>query len=298
MSRLEFDKVMKNRYGLKSVRTGTFEDQAFGNLKRADWTSWDPGTASPTYAWIVEAFASIEKTFGGTPAVEEIAFFANEYEKNDQGDAVKVSDVGASYSAGRLVIYQSVVQSNMMFNLQKELERPAPEQATKRNITHELGHGIAETALTQGSDKPPGADPDLFKEYRAEVGWSDDDKLYDIQEPAVQSALAKKATPPAEFRITPNNVATHDWKERPLTSYMATNAAEDFAEAIMAYVNEPERLKVLSPARFRFIEKHKARWIASGQPKKNIWEQAKDGSSPARVLKPSRPSTIWDRIEP
>jgi hypothetical protein len=296
MTRAEFDKIMKNRYRVATIRKGTFHDQSFGEMKEDEWKDWDPGSSSTVYNWIVEAFGNLEKTFGGLPAVKDIVFFDAEYHRDDQGKPVKFTDIGASYALGQLTIYKAVQQSNMMFNLQGALESPTAEQAVKRNITHELGHGIAETALTQGTDKPPGADPDLFKDYRLAVGWTQDEKLYDIQEVAAQEAFKNKTPPPAQYQIKPDNVATKPWKERPLTSYMADNAGDDFAEAIMAYVNEPQRLKALSPTRYDFIDKRKARWTASGQPKVNIWEQVKRGG-PARTLKPSRPPTIWERVE-
>jgi len=294
MTRAEFDKIMKNRYRVATIKKGTFQDQSFGDMKESEWKDWDPGSSSTVYEWIVEAFGNFEKTFGGLPPVKEIVFFDVEYHRDDQGKAVKFTDIGASYALGQLTIYKTVEHSNKMFNLQGTLESPTAEEAIKRNITHELGHGIAETALTQGTDKPPGADPDLFKDFRRAVGWTDDEKLYDIQEVAVTDAFKNKTSPPAQYQIKPDNVATRPWKERPLTSYMADNAGDDFAEAIMAFVNEPQRLKALSPTRYDFIDKRKGRWIASGQLKVNIWEQVKRGG-PARTLEPSRPRTIWER---
>jgi hypothetical protein len=265
-------------------------------MKEDDWKEWDPGPSSTVYDWIIEAFVDFEKTFGGLPAVKEIVFFDVRYETNNQGNVVKDPSTGASYGLGQLTIYSAVQRSNKMFNLQGTLEKPTQEQAVKRNITHELGHGIAETALNQGTDQPPGADPDLFKDYRQAVGWAKDEHLYDIQEKSVQDAFKNNSVPPVEFQITPSNVDQKPWKERPLTGYMADNPGYDFAETIMAYVNEPERLKAHSPTRFDFLDKRKARWLASGQPKINIWEQVKRGG-PARTLKPSRKPTIWDRVK-
>jgi len=237
MNRAEFDRIMKDRYRVTNIRTGTFQDQAFGDMKQDEWKAWDPGSSSMVYNWIVEALANFEKSFGGFPDVKEIIFFDAEYHRGDQGKAVRSTDIGASYDLGRLTIYSAVEQGNKMFNLQGALESPTSEQAIKRNITHELGHGIAETALTQRTDQPPGADPDLFKDYCRAVGWTQDEKLYDIQETAVQDAFKSNMTPPAQFQIKPENVDTKPWKERPVTRYMADNPGDDFAEAIMAYVS-------------------------------------------------------------
>lgn len=295
VTRARFEKIMNDHYGVKIIRDGTFQDQAFGNMKESDWKPWQEKSSSPVYGLIIEAFVNLEKTFGGLPPVKEILFFDAEYHRDDQGDPIKDTSTGASYHRGILTIYSAVQTGNKMFNMQDALESPTMEQAVKRNITHELGHGIAETALNQGTNEPPGADPDLFKEYLPAAGWKDG-KLYDIQEPAVQTAFAKSITPPPQFEIMPSNVATKPWKERPLTAYMADNPGDDFAETIMAYVNEPERLKKFSPARYAFIEKHKSLWLASAHPKKNIWEETKQGG-PTRVLKPSRPSDIWERTK-
>ena len=296
MTRLEFDRIMKDRYRVKTIRTATFQDQSFGDMQESQWKAWDPGSSSMVYNWIVEAFVNLEKTFGGLPEVKDIVFFEMHYVYDKNNHVVKDPKTGASFSVGQMMIYQAVQTGNEMFNQQGGLETPTIEQAVRRNITHELGHGIAETALTQGTQGPVGADPDLFKEYNPAVGWTKDMKLYDIQEPAVQAAFDNNVAPPAQFQITKDNATTKPWKERPLTRYVAENPSEDFAEAIMAYVNEPELLKKYSPKRFAFIEKHKARWIASGQPKVNIWEQVKRGG-PARVLKPSQPPTIWERAK-
>jgi hypothetical protein len=222
MNRAEFDKIMKDRYRVTSIRTGAIQDQP--HMNQNQWKAWDPGSSSEVYNWIVEAFVNFEKSFGGLPDVKEIIFLDTEYVG---------STTGADYSGGRLTIYSAVQQGNKMLNLQGALESPTAQQAVKRNITHELGHGVFD----------------------------------------------KKT-----------------WKERPLTGYMATRSAEDFSEAIMAYANEPQRLKTLSPARYDFIDKRKARWLASGQPKVNIWEQVIQGG-PARTLKPSRPPTIWERLK-
>jgi hypothetical protein len=282
IGRADFEKVMKSRYGVKSIRDGTFQDQAFGTMKLADWKGWSVSPSSPVYGLILEAFASLEKTFGGLPPVNEIVFFDAEYHRDDNGGPVRDTSTGASYQSGLMVIYSAVQTGNQMFNLQGVFDSPNQAQSVRRNIVHELGHGIAETALTQKTNEPPGADPDLFKEYRLAVGWKDE-KLYDIQENAVKAAFKNNTEPPAQFQIVQGNVDTKPWKELPLTKYMVVNSAEDFAEAIMAYVNEPERLKKHSPARYTFIDTHKSRWVASGHT-------GQGGPTP-RVLKPSKPAT-------
>jgi hypothetical protein len=143
----------------------------------------------------------------------------------------------------------------------------------------------------------------MLADYSTAVGWvkvGDVNQLYDIQEPAVQQALQKGKIPPDQFQITPKNFERNPWKELPLTGYMASEPQEDFAEAVMAYVNEPERLKLHSPSRYAFIDRRKEKWIESGQPKMNIWERASRGIPAPRTLQPSRQAVepkmnVWER---
>jgi hypothetical protein len=293
LSRTEFILTMKNRYRVATVRTGTYKDQVQGDLKESDWTSWDPGASSSTYNLIIDAFVNLEKALGGVPEVNEIVFFETRYALKN-GKAEKDPKVGASFGAGQLTIYHAVETSNQMLTETGGLETPTIEQAVRRNITHELGHAIVESVHFKTTQGPPGSDDKLIDEYKPAVGWARDGNLYDIGEQVVKDAIKDGNVPPSQYHITPDNALIKTWKERPLTAYMTDNPSDDFAETIMAYVNEPKRLQALSKERYNFIDGRKSKWLASGQPKVNIWEQAKQGGSP-RVLKPSNPDTIWDR---
>jgi hypothetical protein len=287
MTRTAFDKVMTDKYRVKTIRTATFADQQFGDMDVAQWKAWDPGSSSLTYTWIVEAFQSFEAQFGGLPPVTKILFADSTYQTNSSGHVVAEPGVLSSYGLGELNIYKGVATTFPQMQISGALKNPTPEESVHRNITHELGHGVAETALDQ-ANQPPGADRQLFVEYRKAVGWTphEPDELFDGGRPDVQQAFSNGTPPPSDARITTINWANSTWKERPLTQYMATNPGDDFAEAIMAYVNDQATLKALAPIRFKFLENHKTRWLASGQPKMNIWKQASQGGA-ARTLKPS-----------
>jgi hypothetical protein len=74
----------------------------------------------------------------------------------------------------------------------------------------------------------------------------------------VQAALSAGRAPPSKFRITGFNWNDPRWIEQPLSGYMTTHPSEDLPEAIAAYVNFPELLRVRSPRRYEFLETHRA----------------------------------------
>jgi hypothetical protein len=196
-----------------------------------------------------------------------------------------------------LIIYKGITTSNVLRQGTDVFTNPTAEQGVHRNIAHELGHGVAEISLGQAG-APPGQDPTLFTDYRRAVGWTagSSPELYDIQAPGVEKALENGTPLPAEAHITPQNWYLSKWKERPLTSYMTDNPGDDFSEAIMAYVNEPDTLKTLSPARYKFLDERKSRWGPAAKKRLNIWESVKQGGQP-RTLEPGRPPTIWERAK-
>src|SRR6516165_896868 len=64
------------------------------------------------------------------------------------------------------------------------LPLPTREESTRRLLTHELGHGLAEAAHS--------IEPGLFDDYKREVGWvaTQPSQLFDIGQPMVQTAIA------------------------------------------------------------------------------------------------------------
>jgi hypothetical protein len=296
MGRPAFENLMRNRYRVKDIHTGTFPEQQIYDMKESDWHAWHPGASSPAYSSIVEAFQNFEKTFGGIPPVDKIIFYEAEYKvEATPGHAEKKTDTGASYSKGILTIYKAVTTSNVLRLGENEFKQPAGAEAVHGNITHELGHGITEIALDQKGSGPAGQDPQMMEDYQLAVGWTatSPQQLYDIQAPGVENALGHGLVPPADALITKNTWVSAKLKERPLTVYMLISPGEDFAEAIMAYINQPEALKTLSPARYKFIDERKAKWGPAAKQHMNVWEAAKKGGQP-RTLLPAEKPNIWE----
>lgn len=279
MRRADFEQQMR-RFGVRRIFTATLEQQRdrlnyFGagrrpgdQLSPSSWTSWDPGGDSPVYDWIVAAFAAFARRLGGVPAVQELGFYAMAYELNSAGTLVRRPNVAAEYGGGRMAVYRSAVTRATGFTLptgRSTAGAPAPlrhlarEQGVIQAVTHELGHGLVETALTPraGARAP---DPAFMNDYRRAAGWTAGSRpaLYDAGVPEVQTALATGRTPPAAYRITQTNWNDLRWIEQPLTQYMTTHPSEDLPEATAAYVNTPDLLRQRSPRRFAFLELRKA----------------------------------------
>ncbi len=197
-------------------------------------------------------------------------------------------DTGASFSAGKLEIFEGVTRGNRMLDLSGHFRSPTKEQAVRRNITHELGHSVVEEGLDQGNVRP-GVDPDIIVDYKLAAGWlkgplpNDPVLLYDAGDPAVQAAVVNHTPFPMDKRIREDNLSS-PWKERPLTKYGTTNVSEDFGEAFMAYVNEPDVLKKFAPRRFEFIDSRKSRWrsrlVNPNQPVPAGNQQQPGGTAP------------------
>jgi hypothetical protein len=293
LSRTAFEKIMQQRYQVQLIHTGTFQEQSFGDIQEKDWHAWDPGDASPIYTWIVEAFEKFEAAFGGVPPVKEIFFFEQSYKQASPGHMVADPGTMASYALGRLTIHKSITTSNILREGTDIFTAPTDEQAVHRNITHELGHGIGEIALDQPPKGPAGQDPQLFVDYRKTVGWTAGNapELFDIQAAGVADALNKGTPPPADAHIRRGNWQSAKWKERPVTRYMTDNPGEDFAEAVMAYVNEPDTLKSLSPTRYKFLDARKSAWAPSAKKLLDPQEAEKQGGQP-RTLEPGKQVTL------
>lgn len=284
-----FRTMMQTRWGVKTIRAGTFEEQEFGGLKRSEWRPWVFDDSSPIYAATVEAFERLSASFGGIPPVDTIVFFQTSY-KRVGGQAVADPSVGASFDRdrtgqGNLVIYAAVITANTLPTTRREKGSQKPPRegtpdkftATLRNITHELGHGI-EQNVAAIRDGQAGPDSALMDEYMKVSGWLlrpgntvEPFVLYDSGDTSVAKAIA--ANPPdtavlaAKPHITSDNFEL-PWKEQPITSYMVNSPSEDFAEAIMGYLNKPDLLRARAPRRFRFIDQHKSRWLSRlRQPK-------------------------------
>jgi hypothetical protein len=281
MSRTDFEEAMR-RYGVGRIVTGTQTEQASlltpqggaprGGVTLPNWQSWDPGTSSPAYRSIVDSFEDFEARLGAYPVVTEILFFKVDYTVNAAGIGVPDPTTGASFGAGHLTVFEASMTSNrglptgrstaaanypqVAVGLSAPAGAPVPlptrEQSARRTFTHELGHGLAEAAMA--------ADNATFQQYQREIGWSQA-QLFDIGVPAVATAIAAGTQPPAQYEITAQNWNSSKWIEQPLTAYMVSGGpSEDFAEAAMAYVEEPNLLLARSPRRFQFLDQNKEAW--------------------------------------
>lgn len=289
MSRAQFEDEMRRRFGVTRIATGTEAEQTSlstpqggapaGGITLPNWQSWDPGPSSPAYRSIIDSFEDFEARVGGYPAVSEILFFKVHYVVNTAGVGVPDPDTGASFGAGHLTVYETAVTSNrglptgrstaaanyppIVIGLSAPgqtrgapIPLPTREQSIRRTFTHELGHGLAEAAMD--------VDPTTFTQYHREIGWTAGPpaQLFDIGVPAVQTAIAAGTAPPAQYQITGQNWNSSQWIEQPLSSYMVSGGpSEDFAEAAMAYVEEPSLLAARSPRRFRFLDRNRQTWL-------------------------------------
>lgn len=282
MARGDFQRQML-RFGVQRIFTATFEEQQdrlnfFGAgarpgdlLPHDTWAAWSPGSDSAVYDWIVAAFAGFARRLGGVPAVQEIGFFETDYKVNRRGDLVREPTVAASFGGGRMAIFRTAVDHATSFDrpvgrsadgTEARVEAMTPQQGVTQAVTHELGHGLVETALTP-RDGPSGRvapDAAFMRDYRREVGWTAGEpaQLFDAGVAEVRTALAAGTTPPAAQRIDETTWNAARWIEQPLTGYMTTHPSEDIAEAIAFFVNSPEILEQRSPRRFAFIESHQA----------------------------------------
>jgi hypothetical protein len=293
-TREAFERTMRRRWGVRSVVTGTQPRQTTeatpgggappGGIVLPNWQSWDPGAASDSYDQILDAFEDFAAAIGGAPAVSEIVFYNVHYDVSGAtGIGTPDPNVGATYAGGHLTLYRAATTGGKWLPAARSTaagpypnvglavtkvrgQSPgapipyAPDaQSTRRNIAHELGHGLGEAALAH--------DPGAFRDFRMAVGWTEGspELLYDVQAPGVASALASTppSTPPASALITINDWNSPAHGEQPLTAYAVEGGAgEDFAESVMALVYEPALLRARSPVRHAFLTQRLASWLS------------------------------------
>lgn len=309
MTREEFEKTVKRRFSVIDVRTGTLAEQQAATVRygvppnpgltASMWQAWNPGPNSEVYRDIIDGILALGKSFGGIPPLAHIVFYDSAYELDASGVAVKQPRTGASYSAGTLTIYRWGSGGDLLARPPLPFARsvaggnypgapvatisgtgtapgaplglPTQREGVMRVTEHELGHGLAEAALTPRGGGTA-ADPEMIRDYAKEVGWypaTGSQKLYDAGSPAVQTAFTKKTTPPAESEITVEHWNDPKWIEQPISGYSVSGGpSEDFAEAVMAYIDNPSLLRSRSPRRFTFLEKRKSLWQPQLTPPK------------------------------
>jgi hypothetical protein len=295
MTRAEFETTMRKRFGVTRIRTGTQQEQEgrltpmggapAGGIHIPNWQAWDPGTDSSAYESIIQGFEDFNLGIGGVPVTKEIVFFETDYELNSAGVPIRRPGTGASFGAGRLTIYKALTTSDKPLPIARSdakgtypsvvigvsmqgsspgapLPLPSRDESIRRMITHELGHGLAEAAM--GPNPATAVDPQMINDYQMTVGWTSGNpsQLFDAGVPAVVSALKSGQLPPANYEIKPDNWNSPQWVEQPLTLYSVMGGpSEDFAEAVMVYIRQPNLLMKRSPHRFDFLDKRKNRWL-------------------------------------
>jgi len=302
LTRAQFDDTLKRRFAVADIRTGTREEQANSlNLPPEDlpnWRPWAPDDPSTTYASILEGFENFAASFGGTPNVREIVFFRTRYriERSASGRVVVEDETaGAHFSHGKLVLFQlaedrwkalPIARSNTtgMYPPVSGLgvqgpgsspgaptPQPTTEENARRVVIHELGHGLEEAATGPIHNA---LDPMMLSAYMFEAGWTEGTppQLYDVGVPEVRNALRFGVAPPEQYRIEQDRWNSPNWVEQPVSGYMVGEGPkEDFAEAVMVYVENPSLLQSRSPRRYKFLDH-----------RKNVWQ--------SRLLQP-RPTT-------
>ncbi len=285
MSRAEFDRIMTTTYGVTTIRTGTEVEQvAYHGMPPGTsipgWQAWDPGANSDVYQHIIDSFTAFNTSFGGFPSVREISFYQKFYNRNrTTGVITDEPDTGAAFGRDTMAIFEKtatarkglpVARSNAAGNYANPpgiqlgyngdpnaapIKYPTQRTSVMRLITHELGHGLGVAAATAGYNGMPGAaDATIFIDYMSAIGWHNHNELYDIGVPAVRTAIAANTQPNAQHRITAANWNDPNWVEQPISSYMVSGGpGEDFAEAVMLFIEDPALLLARSPARHAFI---------------------------------------------
>jgi hypothetical protein len=274
LTRQEFEQYVRARYGVTDVHTGTQNEQE-QRLTRHNmpaqtiqgWQTWDPGIQSADYTSIVLGIEDMLRVFGAMPQLKTILFFHQAYDPSANGIATPAPDTGASFGAGEMTIFQNIHRSSILpVNRVTAPGSGAPvrfaygdrSQYIRQNITHELGHGVAEAAMASQNNQ-------TFDQFKLAVGWvgTNPEVLFDIGQPAVLAAIAANTTPPAQHMIGPSRWNDDSVVEQPMSRYSVEGqAAEDFAESIMAYIHQNAALLQRSPRRHAFIRMNLSQWLS------------------------------------
>jgi hypothetical protein len=304
---VQFTQTMESRFGVKWVYKVTKAQQAawlgVPPEELRDWQAWDPGNSSSVYNAIIDSLDAFSATFGGHPLVSAVAFAHTRYVRDGKAGAVRDTEAAMEWKSGKvgetpyhlLAIYGGGLMSSGRKSLPIARSEPGAKypvvlstdpgpgapvapatshaESQKRFALHELGHGLARVL------------PKTIDEYASAVGWTgtgDAAVLYDKGAPAVQQARANGAPPAEEHRITPSDWNDPKWVEQPLSKYAVSGGpGEDFAETIMAYVEDEALVKARSPIRHAFIEGRKSLWQPLLEPQPVGLESQTEPATPA-----------------
>jgi hypothetical protein len=313
ISNADFNLIMHHKFGVQNIRTGTLQEQETSltrhNLPPAtipNWQSWNPGGSSMIYNYIIEAFEQFGQSLGATPIVSTITFYKMNYDRDANGVVISQPTVGASFGLTDLNIFEALTTLNSPLPYTRSITGtyknspvvgsvttgstpgapmpvPSRSESVIRMITHELGHG-AQSAAMNLPNPVQAPDPQMLNDYELAVGWTGSPmKLFDIGVPAVANALSTGTTPPSQYEITPSHWNDPRWIEQPVSHYSVDGGpGEDFAEAIMVYVNDPALLQSRSPARYNFIKNRSGVWLFNMRLYKK--HPSAPGDYPQRVL--------------
>jgi hypothetical protein len=313
ISDADFNLIMLHKFGVRTIKTGTQQEQETFLTRHnqppatiPNWQSWNPGGSSMIYNHIIEAFEQFGQSLGATPIVNTINFFKMNYDRDATTGAVfSQPTVGASFGVTDLNIFEAITTLNSPLPYTRSITgtytnsptivstttgstpgapMPAPSrsQSVIRMITHELGHG-AQSAAMNLPNPVQAPDPQMLNDFELAVGWTGSPmKLFDIGVPAVATALSAGTTPPSQYEITPSHWNDPRWIEQPMSHYSVDGGpGEDFAEAIMVYVEDPALLQSRSTARYNFIHSRSAGWLFNMRLYKR---SSAPGDYPQRVL--------------
>ena len=284
LDRAAFEQIMRREFGVKTITTGTqaTQESILSGLTISGWQSWAPDEAADEYQQIVDAFRDFRRVFGATPVVSVITFFEKRYDVKN-GAVVADDKTGAQFGVTDLTIFKRATTMPVPLPLDRSNVQgkygPAPPGALgmgykgspkaaplivpgthaetfKRAVVHELGHGLASAAMNL-PNPASSVDPKMMQDYKKAVGWTDfvpaangkpavSEKLFD-------SKLGKE--------ITRANWNDPEWGEQPVSEYSLDGPGEDFAESVMAFVYNPQVLQKRSPARHKFIDQGRQKWL-------------------------------------
>ena len=134
---------LSKEFGITAVREGSVGDQAQRvagvprylsadeaqkQLAAGGWEAWLPAEKSADWTAMVDGVARFAATMGGLPGLTEIIFLRQDY---DFGAAdkrlVPRPDVGASYSAGSLLVFQKGTRGRFVAAARREgVRSPTP----------------------------------------------------------------------------------------------------------------------------------------------------------------------------
>lgn len=249
---------MMSRLSTSYFQSPTPPSNVGSMISAAGWTAWKPPADSSLWDDLVKAFESMAKVFGGVPPVKDVLFFKSDYEYDPGaagGPALRTSNKElAHFSGGSFVIFEAATYQGTLMPLATGKSTAAdPNPVGSRpagfTLTHELGHGIVEAAMSQTTNT-------TVNDFAAAVGWLGG-KLYDIGDAAVQTAFNQKPPKPPgpQYEIGEADWKDAKWKEQPISKYSLAGPSEDLPESIAAYIRDPQMLQARSPARFAFIAK-------------------------------------------